>query len=124
MSFSASSFHLALGLPLGRFLCKLAWHIFLVFLASSVHCRSLIHLRRGSLIKVAMLMSYNISISVFVLIHPSLSSSTGPKIVLTVFLSKIVFFQLIYDPCLCTVGTTGLITVMQFTLVSLDLDLP
>jgi len=71
-----------------------------------------------------MLMSYNISISVFVLIHPSLSSSTGPKIVLTIFLSKIVFFQLIYDPCLCTVGTTGLITVMQFTLVSLDLDLP
>ena len=35
------SLHLsiALGLPLGYFWCKLAWYIFLVFLASAVCCR-------------------------------------------------------------------------------------
>ena len=38
MSFSTSSFHLVLGLPLGHFWCKLAWYIILVFLASSVCC--------------------------------------------------------------------------------------
>jgi hypothetical protein len=44
-----------LGLPLGCFWCKLAWHIFLVFLASSIYCRSFIHLKPGSLIKVPVL---------------------------------------------------------------------
>jgi hypothetical protein len=84
-----------LGLPLGHFCCKLTWHIFLVFLASTIHCRCLIHVRRESLIKVPLLTSYNFSILVFVLIHPWLSSSTGLKIVFTVFLSKITFFQFI-----------------------------
>ena len=95
MSFSASYFHLALCLPLGHFWCKLTWLIFLVFLASSIHRRCLIHLKCGSLIKVPIMTFYNFSISVFVLIHPWLYSSTGQKIVLTVFLSEIVFFQLI-----------------------------
>ena len=35
MSFCISSFHPALGLPLGRFWCKLACYMFLVFLTSS-----------------------------------------------------------------------------------------
>ena len=35
-SFSTYSFHLPLGLPLGRFWCKLFWYIFLVLLASSI----------------------------------------------------------------------------------------
>jgi len=47
-----SSLHLVLGLPVGHFWSKLTWHIFLVFLASSIHCRCLIHLKCGSLIKV------------------------------------------------------------------------
>jgi hypothetical protein len=37
MSFSTSSFHLVLVLPLGHFLCKLARYIILVFPASSIH---------------------------------------------------------------------------------------
>ena len=39
MSFSTSSFHLALHLPVGCCWCKLAWFAFLVFLASSILCR-------------------------------------------------------------------------------------
>ena len=41
LSFSASSFPLALGLTLGCFWCTLAWYMFLVFLPSSIPCRCL-----------------------------------------------------------------------------------
>ena len=39
ISFSTAYFHLALGLSVGKFWCKVAWHIFLVHLESFVRCR-------------------------------------------------------------------------------------
>ena len=51
MSFSTPFFpHLVLGLPVGRFCCKFAWYVFLVFIASSIRCGSSIHLRKITLI--------------------------------------------------------------------------
>ena len=55
MSFSTSSCLLALGLPLGHFWCKLAWYIYLMFLASSTRCTCPTHLSRCSIMKVPIL---------------------------------------------------------------------
>ena len=46
MIFPTSSFRLALCLPVGHLWCKLAWYIFLLFLASSIRCLCRINLRR------------------------------------------------------------------------------
>lgn len=46
------------------------------------------------------------------------------KLFLLSSFQRLCFFSLfVYDPCFCTVGTSGSIIIIQFTLVVLDLDL-
>jgi hypothetical protein len=87
-----------LGLPLGRFWCKLVWYIFLAFLASSIRCRCPIHLRRWSLMKIPILMSvYSSSSLEFVRIRHWLCSITAPNVFFNFPLRRpLVFFHLTY----------------------------